>query len=173
MNSSSPLLIAEDDENDVFFLKRAFEQAKIENPIHIVRDGQETIEYLSGAGNFSDRNKHPIPYLLILDLKMPRKTGMDVLEWLSEQSELRSLPVVVFSSSAHRTDIERAYELGANAFVVKPSSMTKRAELVQAMGRFWLQFNEAPVICTDGPAAARKLRENRIRSETGRKTAGI
>src|ERR1041385_1639055 len=123
MNSSATLLIAEDDENDLFFLQRAFEAANVKNPIRIVRDGQEAIDYLSGIGTFADRIQFPLPYLLMLDLKMPRKTGMDVLEWLSEQAELRCLPVVVFSSSANRKDIERAYELGANAFVVKPSSM--------------------------------------------------
>src|SRR6266566_4955603 len=146
MNSSASLLIAEDDDNDVFFLQRALETANVRNPLHIVRDGQEAIDYLSAAGDFADRGKFPLPYLLLLDLKMPRKTGMDVLEWLRGQPELRCLPVVVFSSSAHRRDIERAYELGANAFVVKPASMAKRADLVKAMALFWLEFNVAPVV---------------------------
>ncbi len=154
MNSTASLLIAEDDENDVFFLQRAFEAAEVKNPLRIVRDGQEAIDYLSGAGGFADRAKFPLPYLFLLDLKMPRKTGMDVLEWLSEQPELRCLPVVVFSSSAHRKDIARAYELGANGFVVKPSSMIKRAELAKAMGMFWLEFNEVPPICAEGLAPA-------------------
>ena len=164
MNSNASLLIVEDDENDVFFLQHAFAQAKIENPLQIARDGQEAIDYLSGTNSFADRSKYPLPYLILLDLKMPRKTGMDVLEWLSEQAELRCLPVVVFTSSAHRTDIERAYELGANAFVVKPASMEKRAELAKAIGLFWLEFNEVPAICTEGLAAARKLRTERAGS---------
>jgi CheY-like chemotaxis protein len=161
MKSRYSFLVAEDDENDVFFLRRAFQQAKIENPLHVVRDGQEAIDYLSGEGKFSDRSLYPLPHLFILDLKMPRKTGLDVLTWLQEQPELRCLPVLVLSSSAHRTDIERAYELGANAFVVKPASLEKRVELAQVLGTFWLEFNEGPIVCTEGVESARKLRKER------------
>jgi len=145
----------------VFFLQRAFQQAKIENPLHVVGDGQEAIDYLSGEGKFSDRSLYPLPHLFILDLKMPRKTGLDVLLWLQEQPELRCLPVLVLSSSAQRTDIERAYELGANAFVVKPASLERRVELAKVIGTFWLEFNEGPIVCTEGLESARKLRKDR------------
>ena len=161
MKFGKSFLVAEDDENDVFFLQRAFKQAKIENPLNVVRDGQEAIEYLSGEGKFSDRNLYPLPNLFILDLKMPRKTGLDVLGWLQEQPELRCVPVLVLSSSAHRTDIEKAYELGANAFVVKPASLEKRVELAKLIGAFWLEFNEGPVVSTEGLESARKLRQER------------
>jgi len=161
MKSSFSLLLAEDDDNDVFFLQKAFEQAKIENPIHVVRDGQEAIEYLSGAGKFSDRRQFPLPYLMLLDLKMPRKTGLDVLQWVHAHPELKCLPVVVLSSSAHRLDIEKAYDLGANGFVVKPASLEKRVELAKLIGGFWLGMNEAPVICSEGLEAARRLRQER------------
>ena len=161
MKSPRSFLVAEDDENDVFFLQRAFQQAKIENPLLVVRDGQEAIDYLSGDGKFSDRNLYPLPHLIILDLKMPRKTGLDVLRWLQEQPELRCLPVLVLSSSAQRTDIERAYELGANGFVVKPASLEKRVELAKLIGTFWLDFNVGPLVCTEGLESARKLREER------------
>ena len=150
------LLVAEDDANDVFFLKRAFEQAEIQNPLHFVHDGQEAIDYLSGVGAFSDRTQYPLPSLLILDLKMPRKTGMEVLKWLDEQPELRRLPVVVFTSSAHQKDVERAYQLGANAFVVKPSSVGRRIELAKVMKGFWLDFNEPSLLSTEGLEAARR-----------------
>ena len=153
------LLIAEDDENDVFFLQHAFKEADVQNPLHIVHDGKEAIDYLAGAGKFSDRSKYPLPYLLILDLKMPRMTGLDVLQWLQEQPELQCLPVIVLSSSAHRLDIERAYQLGANAFVVKPSAVSKRTDLAKFIKGFWLDFNEAPAVSTEGLEAARKLRE--------------
>ena len=161
MKSRGSFLVAEDDGNDVFFLQRAFQQAKIENPLHIVGDGQEAIDYLSGEGKFSDRSLYPLPHLFILDLKMPRKTGLDVLLWLQEQPELRCLPVLVLSSSAQRTDIERAYELGANAFVVKPASLERRVELAKVIGTFWLEFNEGPIVCTEGLESARKLRKDR------------
>ena len=159
MKSGKPVLVAEDDENDVFFLQRAFQQAKIENPMHVVRDGQEAIEYLSGAGDFSDRKTHPLPRLLILDLKMPRRTGLEVLAWLHEQPELHCLPVIVLSSSAQARDIEKAYDLGANAFVVKPAGVEKRVELARLIGAFWLELNEEPLVCSEGVEAARKLRE--------------
>jgi CheY-like chemotaxis protein len=161
VKSNGSFLVAEDDENDVFFLQRAFQQAKIENPLHVVRDGQEAIEYLSGEGKFSDRSLYPLPHLFILDLKMPRKTGLDVLGWLHEHPELRCLPVLVLSSSAQRTDIEKAYELGANGFVVKPASLEKRVELAKLIGAFWLDFNEGPLVCTEGLESARKLRGKR------------
>lgn len=161
MKSGISVLLAEDDENDVFFIQRAFQQAKIQNPMHVVRDGQEAIEYLSGEGKFSDRRLFPLPHLLLLDLKMPRKTGLDVLHWMHEQTELKSLPVVVLSSSEHQIDIERAYELGANGFVVKPASVEKRVELAKLIGAFWLNMNAAPIICSQGLEAARRMRQER------------
>lgn len=157
MNEVYCLLVAEDDANDVFFLKHAFQQAEIQNPLHFVYDGQEAIDYLSGTGKFSERARYPLPSLLILDLKMPRKTGMEVLKWLNEQPELRRLPVLVFTSSAHQKDVERAYDLGANAFVVKPSSISRRIELAKVIKGFWLDFNEPSLISTEGLEAARKV----------------
>jgi CheY-like chemotaxis protein len=153
------LLIAEDDDNDVFFLQHAFKEANVQNPLQIVHDGQETVDYLAGVGKFSDRTKFPLPYLLILDLKMPRMTGLEVLQWLQDQPELRCLPVIVLSSSAHRLDIERAYDLGANAFVVKPSAVGTRTDLAKLIKGFWLNLNEAPAVATDGLEGARKLRQ--------------
>jgi len=161
VKSGVTVLLAEDDENDVFFIQRAFQHAKIENPMHVVRDGQEAIEYLSGEGKFSDRRLFPLPYLLLLDLKMPRRTGLDVLDWMHEHPEFKCLPVVMLSSSAHQIDIERAYELGANGFVVKPASLEKRVELAKLIGAFWLGLNAAPVICSEGPEAARRMRQER------------
>ena|ERR1051325_3497436 len=140
----SPLLIAEDDENDVFFLRHAFGQAEITNPLHVARDGQEAIEYLAGEGKYSDRAQHPKPCLLILDLKMPRRNGVDVLKWKREQPQLDCLPVIVLSSSADQDDIELAYALGANAYVVKPGSIKKRTGLAMGIKTFWLEFNAPP-----------------------------
>lgn len=141
------MLLVEDDENDIFFIKRAMADANIQNPLHLARDGQEAIDYLSGVGTFAERERHPLPCLLILDLKMPRKTGIEVLQWLQTQPALQSLPVVVLSSSAQRHDIDRAYELGANAFVVKPSGISERAELMRVIKEFWLRLNEPPSVC--------------------------
>ena len=152
-----PILLAEDDENDVLLLRRAFQDAEIRNPLYVGHDGQEVIDWLAGANEFSDRSRHPLPCLLILDLKMPRMSGMDVLEWRRRQPALKCLPVVVFSSSAHPYDIEKAYGLGANAFVVKPADNEERARFVLNLKGFWLQFNEPPVICSEGLSAAKKI----------------
>jgi CheY-like chemotaxis protein len=147
MNQKSPILLAEDDDNDVFFFKRAAREANLANPIHVARDGQETVEYILGAGIYSEREVYPLPCLLILDLKMPRKTGLEVLQWLRKESPLITLPVIVFSSSAQPDDIERAYRLGANSFVVKPPSIDKRAEFARMIKQFWLTFHEPPAHC--------------------------
>lgn len=152
-----PLLLVEDDENDILFLQRAFQQAHILNPLHVARDGQEAIEYLSGEGPFVDRKHHPLPGIIILDFKMPRRNGLEVLEWLRRDPALQSLPVLVLSSSAQHYDVERCYRLGANAFLVKPSDTQTRAALARAIKDFWLTFNEPPLICTEGTEAAQKF----------------
>src|ERR1051326_2173352 len=131
------LLLVEDDRNDVFFFKYAMEQAEVRIPLQVVEDGQEAIDYLTGAAEFSDRVRHPLPSLLVLDLKLPRKTGLEVLEWIRSRQEFRGMPVIVFTSSAHRQDVERAYELGANAFVVKPSGIKHRMEFARCLKSFW------------------------------------
>jgi CheY-like chemotaxis protein len=156
MSCLPSILLAEDDENDVFFLQRAFKTADLRNPLHVARDGQEAIEYLAGEGTYSDRVKCPVPCLLILDLKMPRKTGMDVLEWKRQHPILHYIPVIVLSSSAHRYDIERAYRLGANAFIVKPPSVETRVNLACVIKSFWLEFNNPPLACTEGIEEAMK-----------------
>ena len=157
MNSSLGILLAEDDDNDVLLLKRAFETAEIQNPLYVAHDGREAIDYLAGAGKFSNRIEFPLPSLVILDLKMPIRSGMEVLQWIRSQPVLRCLPVIIFSSSAHRNDVESAYRLGANAFVSKPSSTETRAQLSRYIKGFWLQFNEPPLLVTEGLEAARKF----------------
>src|SRR6478672_5549756 len=110
------LLLVEDDENDVLFLQRAFKQAGIENPLDVVRDGQEAIDYLSATDLYADRAGHPLPCLIILDLKLPHRTGMEVLKWMRTQPELQCVPVIVHSGSAQESDVDKLYRLGANAF---------------------------------------------------------
>lgn len=149
------ILLAEDDENDVLFMRHAMAKASLTHPLHVVADGQEAIEYLAGEGKYADRGIFPLPRLIILDLKMPRKTGMDVLRWLQQNPVLECLPKVVLSSSANRRDVERGYRLGANAFLVKPSTVEERSELVKLIHHFWLRLNQPPMVLTDGPEAVR------------------
>ena len=118
--SSDTILIAEDSEDDVFFLKRALKQAKLLHPTQVVTDGREALNYLSGQGPFADRSKHPLPRLLFLDLKLPYKHGFEVLAWMRAQASLAAIPVVILTSSSEARDVEQARELGAQSFLVKP-----------------------------------------------------
>src|SRR5512132_2547028 len=103
------ILIAEDDENDVFLIKRALHQAQFDNPLQVVQNGEEAIAYLKGSAPYEDRDKHPMPALLLLDLKMPRKNGFEVLSWVRQHPEYNSLAIVVLTSSQESADDNRAY----------------------------------------------------------------
>jgi CheY-like chemotaxis protein len=107
------VLLVEDDLNDIFLVKRAFKRANLVNPLQVVTDGCEAVQYLIGEGKYADRQAHPLPDLIVMDLKMPRKTGLEVLEWLKKDGSLKRIPVVIVSSSDHLRDVNRAYELGA------------------------------------------------------------
>ena len=138
------ILVADDSAEDAFILKRAFERAGMEVPLQFVKDGQELIDYLSGADGFADRKNHPMPRVLLLDLKMPKLNGFDVLRWLQRQPELRRLIVTVLSSSDESADVNLAYDLGANSYVVKPDSLTGYANIVKKLRDYWLEVNRPP-----------------------------
>ncbi len=133
------ILVAEDDPTDAYFFERAFRRAGIPVTLHFVRDGQEALDYLRGAGPFADRTRHPLPQLVLLDLKMPRLDGFEVLERARKQSALNSMQIVIFSSSEEPKDINRAYGLGANSYLVKPHSMTELTALVGRFKKYWLE----------------------------------
>ena len=135
---SKCVLVAEDDENDVLFLQRAFRKAEITTPLQVAHDGQDAIDYLAGAGRYTDREQYPLPCLVMLDLKMPRKNGMETLQWIRGQETLQALPVIMFSSSLHPEEIEKAYRLGASAFLTKPSGVAERVELAKRIKCSWL-----------------------------------
>ena|ERR1039457_3009814 len=139
MSSSGHILVAEDDTTDAFFFQRAFRRAGIPVALHFVRDGQEVIDYLEGKGPFGDRAVYPQPQLLLLDLRMPKLDGFDVLKWVRRRPELADLLVVLFSSSDEPRDISRAYDLGANWYLVKPHSMDELTALVGRFKKYWLE----------------------------------
>jgi CheY-like chemotaxis protein len=141
-----PLLLAEDDENDVFFMQRAFKQAKIANPLLRVKDGEEAIAYLQGEGAFADRKEFPLPCLILLDLKMPRRNGFEVISWVRSQPVLKRLPIVVLTSSKEDPDINRAYELGASTYLVKPVKFEGLVEMMKALHMYWLMLAETPSV---------------------------
>jgi CheY-like chemotaxis protein len=139
---SPAILVAEDDPNDIALLQRAFAVAA--NPICFVQDGDEAIAYLEGQGIFADRATYPMPWLLLLDLKMPRKNGFEVLKWVRAQSQLKSLRVVVLTSSDHMRDVDLAYKLGANSFLVKPVGKEEFARLVAGIRGYWIHASSNP-----------------------------
>ena len=140
------ILVAEDNPDDVSMLKRAFEHAAIQTPIHFVSDGEEAIAYLNGEGKFANRARYPLPHLLLLDLKMPRRNGFEVLEWLRDQPTLRLLRTVVLTTSERIWDINQAYQAGANSFLVKPLDFTDFRNTIQAVYNYWLGLAKAPAV---------------------------
>jgi len=132
------MLLVEDDLNDIFLVKRAFKMTRIASPLQVVTDGQEAIDYLSGEGKYSDREAYPLPSLIVLDLKMPRKSGFEVLEWVKRSNRpLRRIPIVIVSSSGIPVDVNRAYELGANAYMVKPVNFRAVEHLFESITHYW------------------------------------
>jgi CheY-like chemotaxis protein len=138
MKDSSTVLLVEDDLNDIFLVKRAFKRAEISNPLQIVTDGEKAIDYLEGRGVYADRDAYPLPKLIVMDIKMPGKSGFEVLEWLKGDGQpLRKIPIVIVSSSDHPQDVNRAYELGANAYMVKPMEFRAVEHLFQSITHYW------------------------------------
>lgn len=131
------ILVAEDDENDTLLLQRAFHKNGIDLPVHICRDGSEAMAYLRGEGAYADRDLYPFPRILITDLKMPRCSGFDLLEWLDQHPECAVIPVVVLSASAEERDVKRCFELGANSYFRKPTSFAELCELVRMNYEYW------------------------------------
>lgn len=143
MKPTQPILIVEDNEDEQIFLKKAFALAEISNPVQIVSDGQEALEYLEGVGSYADRLAYPVPGIVLLDLKLPRISGFEILERLRRSRDLRSLIAIVMSSSNRTTDVQRAYELGANAYLVKPGSFDELLRFMKVFKSYWLEVNNA------------------------------
>jgi CheY-like chemotaxis protein len=137
MEANFPILLVEDDPNDVWLVKHAFQSANISNPLRIVNDGQEAIDYLKGHGAYSDRGAFPLPKLVLLDLKMPRLNGFDVIGWMRRHYPWKLTPIIILSSSALPQDVNRAYELGANAYMVKPADYRALERLFRTIADFW------------------------------------
>jgi len=138
------MLLVEDDPNDILLIQRAFAKACLVNPLKVVRDGEEALNYLAGSGDFSDRGRFPLPSLILLDLKLPRKSGLEILQWLRQQPALKHIPVIVLTSSKESSDVSRAYDLGANSYLVKPVGFEGLLELVKSIGMYWMILNKTP-----------------------------
>jgi CheY-like chemotaxis protein len=143
MMNNVPILLAEDDENDIFLMGRAFDRARIPNPLFVVHNGQEAIDYLAGTGPYTERGKFPLPGLMLLDLKMPWMDGFDVLKWLRSQHQFDHLPVVVLTSSKLQADIDKSRDMGVYDYRVKPHAFEDLVRLLDDVRNCWLdeRFN--------------------------------
>ena len=133
-----PVLLAEDNRNDIFLMRQAFAQAGIPNPLVVVTNGRDAVDYLSGKGVYANRHKYPVPGLMLLDLKMPWMDGFDVLGWLRRQREYRALPVVVLTSSKLQSDIERSRLMGVYDYRLKPQDLPELVSLLMDIRKRWL-----------------------------------
>ena len=144
MPDQAVILLAEDREDDIVLIRQAFQKGDIRNPLYVVRNGEEVVAYLNGTGRFFNREEYPLPDLLLLDLKMPGMDGFDVLRWLRQQPAFGSLRVVVLTSSDQIRDVNVAYHLGANSFMVKPTDFQNVVELSKVLRDYWLQMSKGP-----------------------------
>ncbi len=147
------ILLAEDDPNDVLLIQRAFQKAGLKDSLKTVRDGEQAINYLAGREGFSNRSRFPLPFLLLLDLKMPGTDGFEVLQWVRSEPEFKRLLVVVLTSSNLQADVDRAYELGANSYLVKPVEFAEMVNMIQRFEAYWSEINRMPTGPSTGQAA--------------------
>jgi PAS domain S-box-containing protein len=145
------ILVAEDDEIQIGILRDAFAKAELLNPVQVVKDGEGVIQYLAGAGQYADREKYPLPGLLLLDLKMPGKDGFEVLQWVRQQRHLSRLHTVVFSVVGDTREVNRAYELGANSFLIKPTHFDDFVRIARALQVHWLFLSRVPTAFVSAP----------------------
>jgi CheY-like chemotaxis protein len=139
------ILLVEDDEDDVLLMQTAFREADVPNPLRVVGDGEQAIAYLQGEGSYGDRRQYPLPVVILLDLNMPKKSGLEVLEWLRKQPGLRRTTVHILTASSRSVDVTRAFDLGANAYLVKPSKLQALFEMVRTWHRL-AQFEIFPAL---------------------------
>lgn len=137
------ILYAEDNQNDIELTLAAFEECSLANPVDVVRDGEEALDYLFFKGKYAEREK-AIPVFVLLDLKMPKIDGIETLKAIRNSKKYKNLPVVMLTSSTIESDIVRSYELGINAFVVKPIDFYDFIKTVKGIGYFWAILNKSP-----------------------------
>lgn len=139
--TSQAILLVEDNEDDVFLMKRALKGARVSNPLSVVEDGQQAEDYLAGAGKYADREAYPLPAIVFLDLKLPYISGHDVLAWIRGQKDFDGVVVIVLTSSNEASDLSRCYALGANSYLVKPPTPDQLEDLAKAFKWYWLEYN--------------------------------
>src|SRR5262245_27723433 len=136
-NGQFKILLVDDSLDDTFLIRRTLEKAGMGKLCNVVADGQEAIEYLCGEGVYADRATHPFPTVILSDLKMPRMSGFELLRWVRKHPECAVIPTILFTSSAIESDVQQAYQLGANAYMVKPTSPEEFEELLYLTCQYW------------------------------------
>jgi CheY-like chemotaxis protein len=154
MPNEPPILLVEDDSNDLLLIQRAFQKAGLQYPLRVAHDGDQAIQYLSGRGAYGNRQRFPLPFLVLLDLRMAGTDGFGVLQWARAQPGLKRLLIVVFTSSDLQSDIDRAYEAGANSYLVKPVEFDQMVHLIQRFETYWAEINRTPT----APAPVKTIR---------------
>lgn len=139
MGELKNILLAEDSPDDVFLIRSAFKKSGFKDPIYVVSNGEQVLQYLKGEGAFADRERYPIPHLLLLDLNMPRLNGFEVLAWIRGHPEWMCLPVIVLTTSFYGPEIRKAYDLGANSFLTKPPEFSQLMAGLKEVGEHWLR----------------------------------
>jgi CheY-like chemotaxis protein len=138
------ILLVDDNPHDVVLIRLAFRRVGIIDTIHLVKDGTEAMRYIQGEGAYADRHQFPIPTLVLLDLKMPQTSGFDVLQWIREQPLLSSVVVIVMSGSKNDEDIERAYSLGANSYLIKPTRFEEMVRMMESLKDYTIWRKNPP-----------------------------
>ncbi len=166
MSDQALFLLVEDNEDHILLVRRAFAKSKVINPLQVVRTGEDAIAYLEGTGRFSNRSEFPLPALILLDLKLNGMDGFDVLRWIRQQPSFKAVRIVVLTSSNEIRDVNQAYQLGANSFLVKPVDFEDFVRVVQALQGYWLWTDKEPEIGRRNPptGSAKNGREDRNRS---------
>jgi len=139
------ILLVEDNPSDEELTLRALKKYKLSNDIFVVRDGAEALDYVFGTGKYSDRDSNNHPKVILLDLKLPKVDGLEVLRRIKADPKTKQIPVVVLTSSSEESDVVESYKLGANSYIIKPVDFKQFTESIRELGMYWLLLNEAPV----------------------------
>lgn len=151
------ILLVDDSDDDLLLVRVAFSKTGMKNRVISIEDPEEAISYFEGTGKYANRETYPLPGLVLLDIKMPRRDGFEILKWLRERPQFRALPVVMLTSSERLFDVTKAYELGANSYLVKPFEFENLEAMIRTLGAVWRQASQGPPGAVARPAANDKL----------------